>query len=56
MNSENGARRFLGQFVYCAPKPCNVEVVLVQADYHEIGFVSRRNSTLVLTYYRDFTG
>ncbi len=56
MNSENAARRFLRQFVYCAPKRCNVEVVLVQADHHEIGLVSRRNSTIALTYYRDFTG
>lgn len=39
INSENATRRFLGQFVCCAPKPCIVEIVLVQADYHKIGLV-----------------
>jgi hypothetical protein len=44
LNSENVARPFPAQLICCAPKPCNVEIALVRADYHEIGLALSQES------------
>jgi len=38
MNSEDAAWSFLRELVDCAPKPCDEEVALMEADDEKVGF------------------